>query len=82
MRLPLVGTEHSADYDQLQTFPLTSTGLLMEGHYQLVRCPQGFGNRPDRRGAFLPRNIEVRHGAHLARIDPVHQNAAGFERGR
>jgi hypothetical protein len=36
MRLPLVGTEHSADYDQLQTFPLTSTGLLMEGLYILL----------------------------------------------
>lgn len=37
IRLPLVGTEHSADYDQvLQTFPLTSTGLLMEAHYHVL----------------------------------------------
>jgi len=41
MRLPLVGTEHSADYDQLQTFPLTSTGLLMEARYRL---PGGRGS--------------------------------------
>jgi hypothetical protein len=34
------------------------------------------------RGALLPRDIEVRHGAHLARIDAVHQDAACFERGR